>query len=92
MHPIRFHIGSGCTRPDFYVKNIELAKQVFDIASEEGIEMNILDIGGGFSGRKETESAFLQVTCYEPIMIIRKIDYRNQKWCLSYPFLIKPKP
>ena len=68
------------------MKNIELAKQVFDIASEEGIQMNILDIGGGFSGRKETESAFLQVICYDSIMIMKQLITGTKSGVCPIPF------
>ena len=61
LYSTSFHVGSGCSTSHYYIKNIELAKKVFDAGSEEGIDMNILDIGGGFSGRMGTEDIFLQV-------------------------------
>ena len=44
-----------------YVKQIDIAKMVFDMALKQGIQMSILDIGGGFFGNKEAEKALLQV-------------------------------
>ena len=41
-----------------YIANIEAAKQVFDMAATLGINMNHLDIGGGFFG---TEGADIKL-------------------------------
>ena len=46
---VSFHIGSGASDPQLFVKAIEDARRVFDTAREIGHSMTVLDIGGGFS-------------------------------------------
>jgi ornithine decarboxylase len=46
---VSFHVGSNCRDKETYYKSIRDSKQVFEYAKEQGIDMNILDIGGGFS-------------------------------------------
>jgi ornithine decarboxylase len=45
---ITFHIGSQCIDPKSWVKAIEKAKVVWRLARDKGLELNILNIGGGF--------------------------------------------
>ena len=45
-----FHPGSGIRDPEVYNDNIRGARRVFDIAQRMGINMTLLDIGGGFFG------------------------------------------
>ncbi len=47
---ISFHVGSNCKCPKQYYEAIKLAKNTFDIGKTVGFKMNIIDIGGGFSG------------------------------------------
>jgi diaminopimelate decarboxylase len=47
---VSFHVGSNCKDKNTYYKSIRDARTVFDYAKEQDIHMNILDIGGGFSG------------------------------------------
>lgn len=47
---ISFHVGSGCRDPNAYSKAIKEAKKVFQCGEDLGFNMNIVDIGGGFSG------------------------------------------
>jgi len=47
---VSFHVGSGCTNPYLYEKAIAQAKWTFDLAEQEGFNMSLLDIGGGFEG------------------------------------------
>ena len=44
-----------------YIKSIEFAKKVFDLAEEEGIHMNVLDIGGGLYGDSRAETSIHEV-------------------------------
>jgi ornithine decarboxylase len=48
---VSFHVGSASKNPDTFRCAIESARTVFDMASDLGIRMNLLDIGGGFTGR-----------------------------------------
>lgn len=47
---VSFHVGSGCTDPNLYKKAIYQCRNVFEMAKKIGINMTILDIGGGFPG------------------------------------------
>ena len=45
---ISFHVGSQCTNVENYLSALEVSKAIFDEAEEEDLELDILDIGGGF--------------------------------------------
>jgi ornithine decarboxylase len=47
---VHFHVGSGCSDPKSYKKALMDARRAFDIGSELGHDMHIVDIGGGFPG------------------------------------------
>ncbi|XP_042205539.1 ornithine decarboxylase 1-like [Homarus americanus] len=47
---VSFHVGSGCREPAVYYRAIAAAKQLFDEAEALGFTPNLLDIGGGFPG------------------------------------------
>lgn len=45
---VSFHVGSGATDPNLFVKAIKDARFVFDQAAKVGFNLQTLDIGGGF--------------------------------------------
>ena len=51
-----FHVGSGCSSPKQYYSAIEMSRKVFNMAAEMGFTMNMIDIGGGFSGQQTLKS------------------------------------
>lgn len=51
---ISFHVGSGCGEPLAYRRSIAAAHSLFELANDIGFNMQLLDIGGGFPGNKET--------------------------------------
>ncbi|XP_029531528.1 ornithine decarboxylase 1-like [Oncorhynchus nerka] len=59
---VSFHVGSGCTDPDTYSQAISDARCVFDMGSEVGFNMTLLDIGGGFPGSEDTKLKFEEIT------------------------------
>ncbi|KAJ7991038.1 hypothetical protein DPEC_G00293100 [Dallia pectoralis] len=59
---VSFHVGSGCTDPDTYSQAIYDARYVFDLATEVGFNMTLLDIGGGFPGSEDTKLKFEEIT------------------------------
>ncbi|XP_062324732.1 ornithine decarboxylase [Osmerus eperlanus] len=59
---VSFHVGSGCTDPDTYTQAISDARCVFDMASELGYNMHLLDIGGGFPGSEDVKLKFEDIT------------------------------
>jgi len=51
-----FHVGSGCGDAEQYYSALQVSKEVFDIGREIGLNMSMLDIGGGFPGLRDTKS------------------------------------
>ncbi|XP_056263016.1 ornithine decarboxylase-like [Pseudoliparis swirei] len=47
---VSFHVGSGCTDSLAFRRAIADARRVFDLGNLLGLQMSLLDIGGGFSG------------------------------------------
>ncbi|XP_034047244.1 ornithine decarboxylase 1-like [Thalassophryne amazonica] len=59
---VSFHAGCVCTDSVTFKKAIADAQCVFDMANSMGFQMSLLDIGGGFTGRDDTEVNFEQVS------------------------------
>jgi ornithine decarboxylase len=53
---ISFHVGSGCKNPENYRLAIENAKRCFEIGAKYKLEMDTLDIGGGFEDNDSFEA------------------------------------
>ena len=70
MFSLSFHAGTGICDPEVYIINIKRAKEVFDIAANVGICMDILDIGGGFYGNNETEVELKEVSMKKTIYFL----------------------
>jgi len=51
---LSFHVGSGCLSADAFVDAVRYAHRVFCLAREMGIQLTLLDIGGGFPGSTDT--------------------------------------
>jgi ornithine decarboxylase len=45
---LSFHVGSQCTTVDNYLKALEVSSVIFNEAYKQGINLTLLDIGGGF--------------------------------------------
>eukprot|EP01064_Diplonema_japonicum_P033156 TRINITY_DN6475_c0_g2_i1.p1 TRINITY_DN6475_c0_g2~~TRINITY_DN6475_c0_g2_i1.p1 ORF type:complete len:439 (+),score=116.74 TRINITY_DN6475_c0_g2_i1:491-1807(+) len=58
---VSFHVGSGCGDATAFSQAAKDARTVFDMAEERGIKMDLLDIGGGFPGDKETKPTFKEI-------------------------------
>ncbi|OQV13176.1 Ornithine decarboxylase [Hypsibius exemplaris] len=58
---VSFHVGSGCTNADAYGKAISWAAEVFDHAREIGMNLTMLDIGGGFPGQRGAPITFEEI-------------------------------
>ncbi|KAL1471811.1 hypothetical protein MTO96_023468 [Rhipicephalus appendiculatus] len=58
---IAFHIGGRHFSSESYRNAIEKARRLFDLATEMGINMTVLDIGGGFLGSTRRRDNFIQV-------------------------------
>lgn len=58
---VSFHVGSQCTSAENYVQALEVSSEIFKEARQEGLKLQMLDIGGGFPIRHfddETQPAF----------------------------------
>ena len=45
---VSFHVGSLCQSPETFAEAIKTARDIFNIASESGFTLKVLDIGGGY--------------------------------------------
>ncbi|XP_072465886.1 antizyme inhibitor 2-like isoform X2 [Notamacropus eugenii] len=55
---ICFHVGSGCQTPQSFKQAIADARHVFELGLQIGHPMSLLDIGGGFPGKKNFVPTF----------------------------------
>ncbi|KAF7644105.1 hypothetical protein LDENG_00227810, partial [Lucifuga dentata] len=58
---VSFHVGCECTDSSAYRQAIIDARQAFDVASLLGIQLSILDIGGGFLGGLDPQVKFEKI-------------------------------
>lgn len=54
---VSFHVGSGASDPQSFVKAVQDSRTVFDQAAAIGYDLKTLDVGGGFSGDTFEEMA-----------------------------------
>ncbi|KYR00772.1 group IV decarboxylase [Tieghemostelium lacteum] len=50
---VSFHVGSGCFDAVAYDSALTMVKKVFDMAKNLGMELKLVDVGGGFSGSND---------------------------------------
>lgn len=48
---LTFHVGSQCLRPESWIDAIRVCRHVWDEASRAGIELRLLNLGGGLPAR-----------------------------------------
>ena len=60
-HRRSFHVGSGCISAAAYLLAVTSARNVFDLAATLGFQFDLLDIGGGFPGLKNSTVSFSEV-------------------------------
>jgi ornithine decarboxylase len=65
LHPrgVSFHVGSQCLDARRYVEAFEAARRVFDEAAGQGLDLEMIDIGGGFPVRYLDEQIDLEAMC-----------------------------
>ncbi|XP_060602467.1 ornithine decarboxylase 1-like [Ruditapes philippinarum] len=56
-----FHVGSGCHDGNAYIASIRQARSVFNMAAELGINMKLLNIGGGYPGESSSTETFIKI-------------------------------
>uniref|UniRef100_A0A1I7XL36 ornithine decarboxylase n=1 Tax=Heterorhabditis bacteriophora TaxID=37862 RepID=A0A1I7XL36_HETBA len=67
---ISFHVGSGCNDPATYRTAISHAQNLFEIGIGLGLDMKVLDMGGGFPGA-EHHTSFEEVAERDIASVIR---------------------
>ncbi|NWV09766.1 AZIN2 inhibitor, partial [Ptilonorhynchus violaceus] len=58
---ISFHLGSRGLEPQGLAQAVAAAQLVFDMGTELGHRMHLLDIGGGFPGTQDTRAPFEEI-------------------------------
>uniref|UniRef100_A0A8B9RX00 Antizyme inhibitor 2 n=1 Tax=Accipiter nisus TaxID=211598 RepID=A0A8B9RX00_9AVES len=58
---ISFHLGSRGLEPQAFAQSVAAAQLAFEIGTELGYQMHLLDIGGGFPGTEDTRTQFEEV-------------------------------
>ncbi|XP_078308217.1 antizyme inhibitor 2 isoform X2 [Panthera onca] len=58
---VSFHVGTGCPDLQAYTQSIADARLVFEMGSELGHRMHILDLGGGFPGLEGAKVRFEEI-------------------------------
>jgi len=58
---ISFHVGSGCYSPVGFIDTLHRAREMFTEAEKYGMNMTLLDIGGGFPGDNEGSITFSEL-------------------------------
>jgi ornithine decarboxylase len=56
---VSFHVGSGASDPEAFLKAVQDSRIVFDQAEKVGFHLETLDVGGGFCGDSFDEMAFV---------------------------------
>ncbi|KFO60200.1 Ornithine decarboxylase 2 [Corvus brachyrhynchos] len=59
---ISFHLGSRGLEPQTFAQAVATAQLVFDVATELGFRMHLLDIGGGFPGTEDTRAPLEEIS------------------------------
>lgn len=54
---VAFHVGTQCCRPASYAEALSLALSVISISKDLGVEVSVVDIGGGFPDSQAARSA-----------------------------------
>ena len=70
---ISFHVGSQCLDVHRYVEALDSTKIIFDRAREEGLDLEMIDIGGGFPVRYIDENIDLKSMCKVIVAHYRKL-------------------
>ncbi|XP_059686753.1 antizyme inhibitor 2 isoform X2 [Gavia stellata] len=58
---ISFHLGSHGLEPQAFAQSVAAAQLAFEMGTELGYRMHLLDIGGGFPGTEDTRARFEEI-------------------------------
>jgi ornithine decarboxylase len=70
---ISFHVGSQCMDVRRYVEALDSTKVIFEQAKKEGMDLEMIDIGGGFPVRYTDEDVDLESMCKTIVEHYRKL-------------------
>ncbi len=70
---ISFHVGSQCLDAKRYVEALDSTKVIFEQARQEGLNLEMIDIGGGFPVRYIEENINLESMCKTIVAHYRKL-------------------
>ncbi len=70
---ISFHVGSQCLDAKRYVEALESTREIFEDAGQEGLNLEMIDIGGGFPVRYIDEDINLPDMCKTIVEHYRKL-------------------
>jgi len=90
---VSFHVGSQCTHAENYVQALEITSEIFKQAREEGLKLDLLDIGGGFPIRHtdhETQPAFEIIARKIRVELARLFDPKTRFIAEPGRFLVGP--
>lgn len=84
---ISFHVGSGCKNKNQYQTAIQDCHKVYEIAKNLGINLELIDIGGGFPGYSSTHD---QITFEEIAEVLNQsikehfYDQESEKYLVEF--------
>ncbi|NXP53462.1 AZIN2 inhibitor, partial [Heliornis fulica] len=58
---VSFHLGSCGLEPPAFARSVAAAQLAFEMGTELGHQMHLLDIGGGFPGTEDTRAQFEEI-------------------------------
>jgi diaminopimelate decarboxylase len=62
-----FHIGTGIRRPDDYRKALKSLKELIGLSGKRGMEVKIMDVGGGYAASRTWEMTTLEMLLYQAL-------------------------
>lgn len=71
MIGISFHVGTGCRDVSSFAKAIHASHKLFNFAKNVGFNFNLLDIGGGFPGEKNSSIDEVCSVCAQSFSVVR---------------------
>jgi ornithine decarboxylase len=75
---ITFHVGSQCGSPDAWRRAIGVAGELMSRLADEGIELGMLDLGGGFPARYVAEVPTIQAIADQINPALDDLPYRPE--------------
>jgi ornithine decarboxylase len=75
---VTFHVGSQCGSPDAWRRAIGVAGELMSRLADEGIELGMLDLGGGFPARYVAEVPSIQAIADQINPALDELPYRPE--------------